>query len=188
MRIGAINNNFSFTQQKKTSAKKDNNPISKTGEKAILAKAAFVGGLGLGAKLLFELMDENFVIDTLGEKAEKIVDKQHRNVSKNKKFLLTLGAWAGLTAAFIGGFAILYTIFKAPSINYQGNVNAFKKQKDMDVYIKGNSAEKEIYTQMNEKAKNASPEEKAKLKEQYMVMQKAKNRVPDFAKTDLTKK
>ena len=88
--------------------------------------------------------------------------------------------------AFIGGFALLYTLFKAPDINYKGNVNAFKKGKDMDVYIKGNSAEKEIYTQMNEKAKNASPEEKAKLKEQYMLMQKAKNRVPDFAKTNLT--
>lgn len=180
MRIGAINNNFSFTQQKKTSSKKDNNPISKAGEKAVLAKAAFVGGLGIGARLLFELMDDDFVINTLGDKAEKIVDKQHKNATNNKKVLLTLGAWAGLTMAFIGGFAILYTLFKAPNINYQGNVNAFKKKKDMDVYIKGNSAEKEIYTQMNEKAKNATPQEKAKLKEQYMQMKKAKNKVPDF--------
>lgn len=180
MRIGAINNNFSFTQQKKTSSKKDNNPISKAGEKAVLAKAAFVGGLGIGARLLFELMDDDFVINTLGDKAEKIVDKQHKNATNNKKLLLTLGAWAGLAMAFIGGFAILYTLFKAPNINYQGNVNAFKKKKDMDVYIKGNSAEKEIYTQMNEKAKNATPEEKAKLKEQYMQMKKAKNKVPDF--------
>lgn len=180
MRIGAINNNFSFTQQKKTSSKKDNNPISKAGEKAVLAKAAFVGGLGIGARLLFELMDDDFVINTLGDKAEKIVDKQHKNATNNKKVLLTLGAWAGLAMAFIGGFAILYTLFKAPNINYQGNVNAFKKKKDMDVYIKGNSAEKEIYTQMNEKAKNATPQEKAKLKEQYMQMKKAKNKVPDF--------
>lgn len=187
MRIGAINNNFSFTQQKKTSSKKDNNPISKAGEKAVLAKAAFVGGLGIGTRLLFELMDDDFVIDTLGDKAEKIVDKQHKNATNNKKLLLTLGAWAGLAMAFIGGFAILYTLFKAPNINYQGNVNAFKKQKDMDVYIKGNSAEKEIYTQMNEKAKNATPEEKAKLKEQYMQMKKAKNKVPDFVNTGLTK-
>lgn len=187
MRIGVINNNFSFTQQKKTSSKKDNNPISKAGEKAVLAKAAFVGGLGIGARLLFELMDDDFVINTLGDKAEKIVDKQHKNATNNKKLLLTLGAWAGLAMAFIGGFAILYTLFKAPNINYQGNVNAFKKQKDMDVYIKGNSAEKEIYTQMNEKAKNASPQEKAKLKEQYMQMKKAKNKVPDFVNTGLTK-
>ena len=84
--------------------------------------------------------------------------------------------------AFIGGFAMLYTIFKAPNINYNGNVNAFKKGKDMDVYIKGNKIEKELYTQMNEKAKNANKEEKAKLKEQHMQIKAAKNQVPDFIK------
>lgn len=181
MRISAINHSYSFTQQKQT-PKNDNNPISKTGEKAKLTKAAFVAGLGLGAKLLFEVLDGDFVVDTLGEKAEKIVDKQHKNATKNKKTLLALGAWAGLVMAFIGGFAMLYTIFKAPNINYNGNVNAFKKGKDMDVYIKGNKVEKEIYTQMNEKAKNANKEEKAKLKEQYLQMKTAKNQVPDFVK------
>ncbi len=181
MRISAINNSYSFTQQKQTS-KNDNNPISKTGEKAKLTKAAFAAGLGLGAKLLFEVLDGDFVVDTLGDQAEKIVAKQHKNANKNKKFLLALGAWAGLVMAFIGGFAILYTIFKAPNINYNGNVNAFKKGKDMDVYIKGNKVEKELYTQMNEKAKNANKEEKAKLKEQYMQMQAAKNKIPEFLK------
>ena len=50
----------------------------------------------------------------------------------------------------------------------------------MDVYIKGNKVEKELYTQMNEKAKTANKEEKAKLKEQYLQMKAAKNRIPDF--------
>ena len=183
MKVGAINN-YTFTASTSPS-KKDQNPISKTGEKANLAKAAFVTGLGLGTKLLFEIMDCDFVFDKLGDKAGKIVDKQHKNVQENKKLLLKLGAWAGLVMAFIGGFALLYTLFKAPKINYEGNVNAFKKSKDMDVYIKGNSAEKEIYTQMNEKAKNADKEEKAKLKEQYMQMRMAKNKIPDFVNTGL---
>ena len=52
----------------------------------------------------------------------------------------------------------------------------------MDVYIKGNKIEKELYTQMNEKAQNANKEEKAKLKEQYMQMQAAKNKNPEFIK------
>ncbi len=181
MRISAINHSYSFTQQKQT-PKNDNNPISKTGEKAKLTKAAFVAGLGLGAKLLFEVLDGDFVVDTLGEKAEKIVDKQHKNATRNKKVLLALGAWAGLVMAFIGGFAMLYTIFKAPNINYNGNVNAFKKGKDMDVYIKGNKIEKELYTQMNEKAQNANKEEKAKLKEQYIQMKASKNQIPEFVK------
>ena len=181
MRISAINQSYSFTQQKQI-PKNDNNPISKNGEKAKLTKAAFVAGLGLGAKLLFEVLDGDFVVDTLSDKAQKIVDKQHRNATKNKKFLLALGAWAGLVMAFIGGFAMLYTIFKAPNINYNGNVNAFKKGKDMDVYIKGNKIEKELYTQMNEKAQNANKEEKTKLKEQYLQMKTAKNQIPDFVK------
>lgn len=181
MRISAINHSYSFTQQKQT-PKNDNNPISKTGEKAKLTKAAFVAGLGLGAKLLFEVLDGDFVVDTLGEKAEKIVDKQHKNATRNKKVLLALGAWAGLVMAFIGGFAMLYTIFKAPNIHYNGNVNAFKKGKDMDVYIKGNKIEKELYTQMNEKAQNANKEEKAKLKEQYIQMKASKNQIPEFVK------
>ena len=50
----------------------------------------------------------------------------------------------------------------------------------MDVYTKTNEVEKELYTQMNEKAKNADDEEKAKLKEQYLKIQAAKNQVPEF--------
>ena len=34
---------------------------------------------------------------------------------------------------------------------------------------------------MNEKAKNANSEEKAKLKEQYLKMQMAKNKAPNLA-------
>lgn len=174
------NSNIHSSNQKKNN--KDKNPVSKAGEKAVLAKMTFVAGLGIGARLLFELMDGDFLAEHLSESAEKIVNKQHKNASKNKKFLMQLGATAGLIGLFIGGFAILYTLFKAPNINYNGNVNAFKKKKDMDVYIKSNNIEKELYTKMNEKAKQATPEEKEKLRQQYMQMQMAKNRVPDFVK------
>ncbi len=164
---------------------KDNNsknPISKRGEKALLIKTTFFGGLAIGARLLFELIDGDFLVDNISNKAKKIVDKQHKNVSTGKRALLTTGAMVGIIGAFVSGFALLYTIFKAPKINYQGNINTFKKEKDMDVYIKGNNVEKELYTQMNEKAKTANNEEKARLKEQYMQMQMAKNKVPEFAK------
>ena len=161
---------------------KDNNPISKVGEKSKLIKFTFFGGLVLGAQLLFELMDGDFIIDELTDSAERIVNKQHKNASGGKKILLTLGASAGLLAMFVSGFALLYTMYEAPKINYNGNINTFKKKKDMDVYIKSNDTEKELYTQMNDKAKNATSEEKAKLKEQYTQMQMAKNQIPDFVK------
>lgn len=179
MKISPVQNNlYSFKAQKKDDTK---NPISQKGEKALLVKGTFVAGLGLGARLLFELMDGDFIFETLGNKAEKI-NKKNKGLSPNKKFLTGLGIWAGLIMMFIGGFAGLYTLFKAPKINYQGNINAFKKGKDMDVYIKGNAVEKELYTQMNEKAKTADSDEKAKLQTQYIQMQMAKNKVPDFIK------
>ena len=186
MRIDAVSgklNNLSFKGYKKavnSSDKKDKNPVSKAGEKATLTTATFVAGLGLGVRLLFELFDGDFVVDTIGDAAEKITKKQHKNASPKMKMIKGAGIAAGLVMMFIGGVAILYTLFKAPSINYNGNVNAFKHKKDMDVYIKGNNAEKELYTQMNEKAKTATEEEKEKLRQQYMQMQMAKNRIPEF--------
>ena len=180
MRISPLN---AYTQFKAApKSKQDNtNPITKGGEKALLAKGTFIAGLGLGARLLFEFMDDGFVVDKLGEKAQKI-NKKNSHLSPTKQIISGIGIWGGLILMALAGFATIYTLFKAPKINYQGNVNAFKKGKEMDVYIKGNEAEKEIYTQMNEKAKGANEEEKSKLKEQYMQMQMAKNRVPDFVK------
>lgn len=173
---------LSFGEKLQSDKNSVSNPISQNGEKALLVKGTFVAGLGLGARLLFELMDDGFVVDELGKKAAKINKKTNSNLSPMKKAISGLGIWAGLIMMFIGGFAMLYTIFNAPKIKYNSKVNAFTKSKDMDVYIKGNEAEKEILTQMNDKAKNADENEKAKLKEQYIQMQMAKNRVPDFVK------
>lgn len=183
MRINSVNT-YSFMANKQLQTRQqEENPISKTGEKTKLAKATFIAGLGLGTKLLFELVDDfDFVGEKIGKKANDIVKKQHKNVNSTKKAWLTVGAWAALLATFVTGFAFLYTLFKAPKINYEGNINAHQKSKDMDVYIKGNDTEKELYTQMNEKAKTANEEEKTKLRSQYMQMQAAKNKVPDFVK------
>ena len=50
----------------------------------------------------------------------------------------------------------------------------------MDVYIKGNKVEKELYNQMNEAAKNADAAQKKHLALQYAKLKSAKNIVPDF--------
>lgn len=187
MRAGAIINTNTFTAANKP--EKNNpqivkNPISKKGEKANLAVATFVGGLGLGAKLMFELFDDGFVIEDLGKAADKYVKKNHKGLKGVKRELFVIGTGLSFIAAAIGGIALLYTMYKAPKINYEGNVNAFKKGKDMDVYIKGNKVQKQLLEQMNDKAKTANSEEKSKLKEQYIKMQMAKNQVPDFINND----
>lgn len=161
-----------------------NNPISAKGERMKLLTATFVAGLGLGVKLLAELMDGDFLGDILFKKGKKIADK----AEKNKRMWVGIGTVAGLLGMFIGGVAIIYTLYKTPKIAYDGKVNAFKKGREMDTYIKSNKIEKDIYTQMNEKAKTSDEHEKQKLKEHFLKMQMAPNQVPDFVKSSLTKR
>lgn len=73
-------------------------------------------------------------------------------------------------------------MLNAKKIAYNSKVNTFQKGKEMDVYIKANDVERELYTQLSDKAKSADEEEKENLKEQYMKMRMAKNQVPDFVK------
>ena len=188
----AINtiNNYQYSpmfRAKKTEEKQikqaDENPISRKGEAATLVKATFLGGLALAGRCLWELViDGDFLIDDVAKKAKEIIDKNKKDASKNKKILYTFGAFAALMAATFTGFALLYTAYKAPKIAYDSKVNTFTKSQEMDVYTKSNDAERELYTQLAEKAKDSTPEEKEALKEQYLKMMNAKNQVPDFVK------
>ncbi len=180
-------NSFAFKANSTTAKKSQNstqksnqNPVSRKGETMNLIKGTFIAGLALGARLLWEIFDSEFLFETAGNKAVKIVDKTKKSASGNKKMFLYLGATVAIIAAGISGFALLYTMFNAPKISYNSKLNTFKKGKEMDVYIGANEAEKEIYTQLSSKAKLADNEEKDKLKEQYMKMKMAKNHVPDF--------
>ena len=191
----AINtiNNYQYSpmfRAKKSEEKQikqaDENPISRKGEAATLVKATFLGGLALAGRCLWELIiDGDFLIDDVAKKAKEIVDKNKKDASKNKKILYTFGAFAALMAAAFTGFALLYTAYKAPKIAYDSKVNTFTKSQEMDVYTKSNDAERELYTQLAEKAKDSTPEEKEALKEQYLKMMNAKNQVPDFVKQNI---
>ena len=165
-------------QAAKTQAEEDKNPISKFGERENLLKATAIGGLGVGGRTLFYLWENGFEFEHLWHWGRKIVDKN--NKSLNNKEIRYVAAFVGLTAGFIGVVAALYTLFKTPEIVYNGKVNAFIKSKDMDVYSKSNKVEKELYNQMNDKAKEATPDEKKVLAQQYLKLKAAKNQVPDF--------
>ena len=176
--------NVSYTgKSKKDNVSSNNdNPISRKGETMNLIKATFLGGMGLGARLLWEIFDGDFLFEHAGNTATKVVDKNKRNLTGLKKDLCYAGATVGILVAGVSAFAILYTALNAPKIAYKSKVNTFTKKKEMDVYINANSAEKGIYTELSNKAKSADDTERAKLKEQYMQMQMAKNEVPDFVK------
>ncbi len=159
------------------------NPISRKGEVANLIKITFLGGFALGMRLLWELLDGDFLFEHAGNTATKIVDKNNAGLKGAKRDMYRAGATVALIAAGVSAFALLYTMLNAPKIAYKSKVNAFKKEKEMDVYVKANEAEKGIYTELSEKATNADDIENAKLKEQYMQMRMAKNEVPEFAKS-----
>lgn len=194
--VNTFNNNstiLNFGQEGRTKKKSpvvvEENPISRKGEAANMVVATFLGGMLLAFRLFCELgVDFDFALDKAADKASKVIDKNKKAATKNKRTLLWLGAFASIIAAGCAGFALLYTIFKIPSIRYNSKVNTYKKSQDMDTYTKSNSAERELYEQLADKAKNATPEEREKLKEQYLKMRNAKNQVPDFVRQRGTKK
>ena len=174
--------------QRKPANKKDPihydvNPISRKGEAVNLIKATFIGGLVLAARFFYLIIENgDWAIEDIAIKAKELVNKNKKGLDKNQKILYSFGAFASLTAAAFTGFALLYTAYNAPKIAYKSKVNAYTKSKEMDVYTRSNYAERELYSELAEKAKNASPEEREALKEQYLQMRMAKNRVPDFVK------
>lgn len=193
------NNNSAKTVSKKV---EDENPISRKGETMKLIGATFVGGLAVAGRLLFELADSgDLLVETFANKAKKATESGNKKLDekallaetkkevkkeiRDKKVLRTVGAFAGLVAAFFAGFALLYTAFHAPKIAYESKVNTFKKSKEMDVYTKSNEAERELYTQLDEKAQASNSEEKAQLKVQYLKLKNAKNEVPEFVNLKL---
>ena len=158
----------------------DENPISKLGERETLLKAAVIAGLGFGVNALFYLAEDTTVLEDTFTMSGKLVEKNKKGVTGVKKSLTHLGAWAALCIGFVGLAAAAYTLFKTPEVMYNGKVKAFTKGKDMTVYTKSNKIERELYDQMNEKAKDATAEEKRVLAQQYLKLKAAKNQTPDF--------
>lgn len=185
--ISPISNNLCYKSKAKpsevarTNKSSDDNPISRKGEVANLTKATFIGGLALGGRLLWEiLIDGDFLIEDVAKAANKIVEKNKKEIAATKKSFLKVGAFFALLAAFVSGVAIIKTLYDAPKIAYDSKVNAFKKSKEMDVYTKANEAEKNLYEELDNKAKESTAAEKEELKEQYLKLKNAKNQVPDF--------
>lgn len=156
-----------FKADAKKQQVKDENPISLNGERALLAKTTFFGGLALGAKLLWEIWgdDPAFLGEQLFDVSAKITKKRKGGLG------MLLATTVALGASALGGFALLYTAFKAPEINYGAKINTFTKKNDMDVFVQSNKAESAIFTQLGEKAEGATAEERQELYKQYMLMQ-----------------
>lgn len=164
----------------------DKNPIKKGGERANALLATAVAGMYFGGRLLFGILDSgdgaDFLFEFFGKASKKLNQKGLPPNSAKPSALKIAGGAVALMVGFVGAAAFLYTLYNTPKAMYDAKVNTFKKGKDMDVYIRGNAVEKELYNQMNDKAKDADAQEKERLKLQYAKLQAAKNTVPDFVK------
>lgn len=178
------NNSFYIAPQFKAQTEQqqddDQNPINKLGERENLLKATFLGGLVVGGRALWFLFENNFMFEDLYEAGKKLVDKNKGHLTGPRRDWAYLGAGIALMVGFVSAIAALYTLYQSPKIMYEGKVKAFTKGKDMDVYIKQNKVERELYDQMNEKAKGATKEEKEELSQQYLKLKAAKNAPPEF--------
>ncbi len=184
-------NNSVIKTDKTTNTNKNHkdaeNPISKKGEKVVLFSGAFLSAAGAILKIFYNLAkdDTDGLIGKRFDKfVNKIIDKKNPNVKGKEREVMVFGTSLIVLGLIVVGGAILSVISKAPKLNYEGNINAFKKSKEMDAYIKGNKAEVELYNQMNERAKSTfDPEERQKLYSSYMMLQNAKNIPPSWTNT-----
>lgn len=167
------------------SNKNAENPISKKGEKVVLFSGALISAMGVILKGLYKISSEDTdgsLNKSFNKFINKIIDKKSPNVKGEKRDVMFIGTSLLVLGLIVIGGGILNVITKAPKLNYEGNINAFKKSKEMDAYIKGNNAEVELYNQMNERAKSTfDPQERQKLYSSYMLLQNAKNIPPNWA-------
>ena len=190
LNVGCVQN-VSFRANNKRNLKqsdKNKNPISVNGERSKLLAGTFIAGLGFGTRALFDLLDGDFISEKIIDKGFETAEKNFKNSSPKRQTIAAFGAAMGIMGLFVVGIALLYTAFKTPEIHYEGKVNAFRKGKDMDVYIKGNEVEKNLYSELNKKVKTATDEEKAELQQQYTLLKMAKNKVPEFAQFETSKR
>ena len=169
-------------KREKADQSRNENPISRTGEVFDMIKTTFVGGLGLSIALLLNWCE----LDSEPEKTASAIYENVTKKIKDKNILIKIGASVSAVAAGVCGMALLYTIFKAPKIAYESKVKTYKKEKEMDVYIKANNSEAMLYEQLADKAKHSTTkQEQAELKNQFAQLSIAKNQLPDFIQKDM---
>lgn len=162
--------------------KEQKNPITEAGERSNLVLATFLGGLTVGGRVLFELWGDNGddLFDLLGSASSKMVNKAHKNVDGIPKLALYVLAAAALTLAAVSVFALAYTAYNIPKINYNAKLNGHNKAMDMDVYIKSTNIEKELYGRLAQEAKGADVAKKEELATAHAQLGIVKSKMPEF--------
>lgn len=155
-----------FSQKRKPSSKADvffkadqnnkkyDNPIKSGFEYLDAAKLTAAAGLYIAFRFAIEFID---------------------TIDFDKKSLKTLA----LVSLGIGAAAALLSL---PKNLYKRKVDTFQKKKEMDVYVRANSAEQGLYERLDTEAQKADIEKKKELTQSYLKLKTGKNQLPEFIK------
>ena len=142
-----------------TQGKTYDNPIKSGFEYLDATKAAIIGGFCLAGRFLIE---SDIWADTSGLLIEKCQNKPNWGKSAL--------VWGG--AIFLGLSGLL-ALGLMPKYLYEKKKELFVKKREVDSFVRVNSAGVQIYDQLATKAKDATPEEKQHLYRQLMLMNTA---------------
>lgn len=161
--------NFTSLKKEEKSGEKYKNPINPKMEYLTATLATISAGFG-------------FALYVIGDMAD---DVDFSNISKKagKKFLPNAHPLIRVAVALlaaIGTLSALYCAVKLPKNLYKTKVETYKKQKEMDVYVRTNNTEKKLTERIDENAKNANSDEKQQLATDYIKLKSAKNNIPYF--------
>jgi len=149
----------------KTPAERTKNPIKSGFEYTDAVKAAIVGGTLLALRLMLEFDFWTDFSNTLTE-------------NKNGKWKWSKGALTTGAGIFLG-VALLCILGLLPKHLYNKKLEIFKKKNETNVFINANSAEQNIYKQIDSEAKEADSREKLdKLSGHLVKMEAAHSRFP----------
>ena len=125
----------------------------------------------------FSIIRKSFLksAKTAGRTFVEIARSADTSISDDLGSFLAISAVIGV---IVGAFVFAFTL---PDNLYNAHINYFTKSKEMDVFVRNNSAEKKIYERIDEKAKTANPEEKDDLAAFYMKMQIANKSMSQLA-------
>jgi len=135
--------------------KKYKTPINSGFEYLDAAKLTAGAGLLIAGRLLIEAIADGFL-----------------DSAKDLKRL-------AIFSLAIGG---AYAAMSLPKNLYKRKIETFQRKKEMDVYVRTNSAEQGLYEKIDTEAQKADKKRKEELTQNYLKLGTRKNQMPEFIK------
>ncbi|MGD9581529.1 MAG: hypothetical protein AB7V50_09160 [Vampirovibrionia bacterium] len=135
--------------QTSSSSRVYENPVSRTGEYFIALNDSYKKSLKISARTFLEIARVGCVSSD--------------DAGCDFAIMTLIGVGVGLAV-------LLYNL---PKNLYEANVNFFTRSKEMDVFVRNNSAEKTIYEKLDSKLDNSDTEETKDIYEQFMKVKTA---------------